>query len=178
MSNHSLSRRPARVTPATIVALVIAAAGAGLVTLAVLRLSNGTWPGAATAIAEFGAQAWGAPLVAAGGAAAAVIGLVLLLCAVLPGRPSSRPARSAESVEAVVTRRGIERMVEHRVGGIDGVSTCRARVRGHKVSVVARTPLRDHSDLSTAVSAASENVLRSALDGSVPRTTVRMVSSS
>lgn len=184
MTKTSLRPRPARVLPATIAAVLLIAAGVGLTALAILRLQEGQWPGAATFIADVGSRQWGARSVAAGGGIIAIAGLVLLLCGLLPGRPSQRSSPtmgSAESVgssEAVVTRRGTERLVENRVNALDGVGTCKARMKGKSLSVTVRTPLREHGQLSEAVRTAAQENLSENLDGRIPALNVRMVSTS
>lgn len=184
MTKTSLRPRPARVIPATIVAVVIIAAGAALIALAILRLQDGQWPGAATFMADTGSRQWGARSVAAGGGIIAVAGLVLLLCGILPGSASqhSSPTRggseSVASSEAVVTRRGTERLVENRVHAVDGVGTCKARFKSKSLSVTVRTPLRDHEQLREAVRSAAQENLTENLEGRTPQLNVRMVSTS
>lgn len=178
MTNAPLRARPARVAPAIVVALVLIALGAALVVLAILRLQSGEWPAVASAVSDAGTRLWGARSVAAAAGVLAVVGLVLVLCAALPGRPSSRQSHLVGSVESVVTRRGTERLVEHRIRAVDGVGSCRARLRGNGLQLVVGTPLREHHDLTNAVTATADDVLHTNLDGRIPRTMVRMVSSS
>lgn len=184
MTKSSLRPLPARVLPASITAVVLIAVGAALTTLAILRLQDGQWPGAATFLADIGSRQWGARSVAAGGGVIAIAGLVLLLCGLLPGRPSQRSSPtmgSTESVgssEAVVTRRGTERLVENRVHALDGVGSCKAHLRGKSLSMTVRTPLRDHQQLSEAVRTAVRENLAENLDGRAPQLNVRMVSTS
>ncbi|MFB0835979.1 DUF6286 domain-containing protein [Arthrobacter halodurans] len=183
MTNTSLRRRPARVVPATIAALAVTAIGAALAVLGVLRLQDGRWLAAAASLSGAGKLPWGAPGVAAVGGVAALLGLVLLLSGLLPGRtgnvPTPVPAADAvESAEAVVTRRGVEQLVENRIRGLDGVGRSRARLRGNRLRLSVGTPLREHRELAGTVTEAADGILRANLDGRVPTTSVRMVSSS
>ncbi|MGP5317962.1 DUF6286 domain-containing protein [Arthrobacter rhombi] len=180
----SLRPRPARVLPATIAAVLLIAVGVLLTGLAIMRLQDGQWPSAATFMADVGSRTWGSRSVAAGGGLIAIAGLVLLLCGILPGRPSPRSSPSPQrsdsvgSSEAVVTRRGTERLVENRVNAMDGVGTCKARMKGTSLSLTVRTPLREHGQLSEAVKTAAREILSENLDGALPALNVRMVSTS
>ncbi|GAA1362038.1 hypothetical protein GCM10009596_21030 [Arthrobacter rhombi] len=184
MTRTSLRPRPARVVPATIAAVVLILLGAALAVLAILRLQDGAWPSAATFLADAGNRQWGARSIAAGGGILALIGLVMVLCGILPGRSSSRstpvPAagESVETAEAAVTRRGTQHLVENRVRALDGVGSCSARLSGTKLSVTVRTPLREHDELARAVQTVTDDVLAANLDGRIPKTNVRMVSTS
>lgn len=180
----SLRPRPARVLPATITAVVLIAVGAALTALAVLRLQDGQWPAAATFMTDIGSRHWGARSVAAGAGIIAIAGLVLLLCGILPGKPSQRSSptvgesESVGSSEVVVTRRGTERLVENRVHAVDGVGACTARLRGKTLSLTVKTPLREHQQLGEAVRTAAQQNLEHNLEGQTPRLNVRMVSTS
>ncbi len=79
-------------------------------------------------------------MLVAGGVAAA-LGLVLVLCAVLPGRSLVLPlAGDAESgMRAGVGRAGLARALRATAADVDGVVDARVRVRPRRVTVRLRT---------------------------------------
>lgn len=143
--------RPRRMVPATIVAAVIfvvaalAAAGivAGLVgrQIALLHVE---------AITSWLARTpWSSPIVLAAGAVLGVLGLVLIVAALVPGRPrvvalsTGRP-----DVLMGITRKGLRCVAATAAADVDGVERARAKARGRRIRVKITTPLRARADAS------------------------------
>ena len=91
MSRHGqrstrLRHRPSRAVPALIVGLLLLAAGVALVWLSITRLVNGSWPTVLQGPRDWLAGlAWNDPATWQIGTAAVVAGVILLLCAIIPG---------------------------------------------------------------------------------------------
>lgn len=158
-----LRHRPSRAVPAFIVGLVMLAAGVALVWLTIARLVNGTWPTLVqgprdwiTSLTWNDASVWGI------GIAAVVVGVILLLCALVPGGFSALSVRDSgyrsgedplpvQEQETVMTRRAVARLAKAACGQIDGVSSVSATATTTKVHVGVQTPLHDVGDLRTKV---------------------------
>lgn len=146
-------RRPRRTVPATIVSLILLAVSLG-VAISCIQLIAGSPPLIPFAtLGEIGRDAtWNDPAVLAGGAALAVIGLVLLACAVLPGTPQVLAlAQDNEHTDAGVDRHSLARDLTTRARRADGITSARVKVGRRVVKVVARTPLQDRSGLAEGV---------------------------
>lgn len=91
----NLRHRTSRALPALIVGVVLLASGAALSWIAITRLVNGAWPAFLAGPRDWLiGLAWGSPAVWAAGAVMAIIGLVLLLAAVVPGPFNALPLQS------------------------------------------------------------------------------------
>lgn len=146
-------RRPRRTVPATIVGLVLLAVSLG-VAISCIQLIAGSPPLIPfTSLGELGRNAtWNDPAVLADGTVLAVVGLVLLACAVLPGTPQVLAlAPGNEHTAAGVARHSLARDLATRAGHADGITSARVTVRTRVVKVVAHTPLRDRSGLTERV---------------------------
>lgn len=169
MSRHDgrstrLRRRPSRTVPALIVGILLLAAGVALVWLTIARFIEGTWPALLQGPREWlSAQTWNSPVVWEVGVAATLIGLVLLLCALIPGGFTALTIRNDAEVDAaqgqaqvqdqetVITRRGVAHLAKALCGQIDGVSSATATATDKRVHLNVKTTLRDTGDLRTRV---------------------------
>ncbi|MGH4025919.1 MAG: DUF6286 domain-containing protein [Pseudonocardiaceae bacterium] len=158
-------RRPRRTVPATIAGLVLLAASLGLAVSCVQLLAGKPPLIPFSTLGALGRETtWNDPAVLAGGTALAVLGLVLLAGAVIPGTPqvlalasagaSAGPSAGAPAgapagrSPAGVTRSSLARDLTARAAGADGITGARVKVGARTVKVVARTPLRNHSGLA------------------------------
>ncbi|MET3810415.1 DUF6286 domain-containing protein [Arthrobacter sp. UYEF3] len=159
-----LRRRPSRTVPALIVGILLLAAGVALVWLTIARLIDGTWPALLQGPREWlTALTWNSPAAWEVGVAATVIGLVLLLCALIPGeftaltirndaeRDAAHGPADVEEQETVMTRRGVAHLAKACCDQIDGVSTATATATSKRVHLKVKTTLRDTGDLRTRV---------------------------
>lgn len=180
----ALRRRPSRSVAATICAVVLLALGVAAVVAALLRLTSGTWPEAATAPLDWLAEsAWNSPGVWAAGIALAAAGLVLLLAGIVPGRfhdlPVRLPAgdRSAEQAtsggpSAVMSRRAVAQLAAATCEHIDGVSSASATATDRDVRVTVTTALHDTQDLQRWVGDGVHSRLEASGLDPVPRVRV------
>lgn len=161
MSATQLRRRPSRGVPATLVALVVLAVAVAATTAAVTRLASGSWPGwAADPARSVAQQSWGAAPVLAAAVVGVVLGLVLLLAALLPGRRTGVPVdltvTSAEQSEVVITQRGVARLAAAAADEVDGVESVDVSVSARLVRVEVVTASR--SDVESVRSAVQSSV--------------------
>ncbi len=183
MSRHdgrstSLRRRPSRTVPALIVGILLLATGVVLVWLTIARLMDGRWSTVLQGPRDWlTGLTWNSPGVWGIGVGAVVVGLILLLCAIVPGGFSALPVRSSDGSdhapvqeqETVMTRRAVAHLARARCGGIDGVSSATATATGKRVHLNIRTSLRDTGDLRTRVTDAVRERLETAGLDPVPR---------
>lgn len=158
-----LRRRPARVVPSVLVGLLGLTAAGLLVWAAVLRLTQGSWPEpvatGAPAVLETPVTD---PGVLAAGIVLTVLGLVLLLCGLVPGRYRAARVQVPRrlyggSEETVLTHRGLGRLLEARTARVDGVGRVRAEVGDRRVRLHVDTPLRDTGALAPRVQTVAED---------------------
>jgi hypothetical protein len=148
-----LRRRRSRTVPASIVAVVLLAAGVLAVVAAVAAIAAGAWPSQVQSAAEVVASwRWNSPEVLTAGIVVAVLGVVLVLAAVLPG-PWNAAALSApqqaqaEVVDVVISNRGLARLALSSAEIVDGVDRVSASAAGHRVRVSVVTSSRDQAQL-------------------------------
>lgn len=166
-----MSRRPRRIIPATIVALLILALGAYAATASIGSLLGQDPTRSLTPLADrLSASPWNDPAVLSAGIVLLVIGVILLLCGVLPGRqvilalqspdgpssdrPSSIKSTSDRPSAAGVTRGSITHAVQDAAAGVDGVSSAHVRVKGRRVDVLSQAAARDTTGLAGRVETA------------------------
>ncbi len=153
----SLVRRPSRTVPATVAALGLAALGGFTVLAVVLRLVNGQWPPEITGMAvQAAGLTWGAAASMIICGAAAAIGLVAIIAAVKPGRPSGTTlvlpgAAAAFETEYMISRRGIARLAAARADGIDGVEKVSTVATGRAVHLRVTTTSQQTEQINTRV---------------------------
>ncbi|MCQ1994164.1 DUF6286 domain-containing protein [Arthrobacter sp. zg-Y1171] len=164
----SMRRRPSRSVPAAISAIVMLALGVSLVWAAVARLIQGSWPAFVTEplrwLSETG---WDSTRGWTGAVVLLLIGLILLLCGMVPGDFSALPLRakpvnmpglpgageaggvpSVRGGETVVmSRRAVARLAASTCDHIDGVATASATASSRKVHLDVRTALHGTTDL-------------------------------
>jgi hypothetical protein len=146
-------RRPRRTVPATIVGLAL------LVAAVVVAIACVQWSSGRTPLIAFGTLAalgrtttWDDPRVLAAGGILCLIGLVLLACGLLPGRPQVLAlAPGHDHTAAGISRRSLAGDLTARARRADGITDARVRVGARTVTVNARTPLRDRTGLPERV---------------------------
>ncbi|MET1066069.1 MAG: DUF6286 domain-containing protein [Arthrobacter sp.] len=189
MSRHdrrspSLRHRPSRAVPALIAGTLLLALGIALVWLAISRLVNGTWPALLQGPRDWlAAAAWDDPAVRQIGIAAIVAGVVLVLCAIIPGgfnaltiddsgtTGAAGEVRPVREQETVMTRRAVARLAKARCLQIDGVDTAAATVTSRRVRLSVTTYLHEPGDLRTRITDAVRARLEEAGLSPVPQVT-------
>ncbi|MEU7690106.1 alkaline shock response membrane anchor protein AmaP [Microbispora hainanensis] len=154
--------RPSRGLPAAVAALALLAIG-GLTTVHVVSALLGRpvrlvpyeqWARWAST------TAWNDGRTLAVASALALIGLVLILIAVVPGRGRMIALRTGDPDLVVgLPRRALARALGARAGKVDGVRAAGTRMRGWHADVSVRTDLRDTKALAERVRAAVEDEL-------------------
>jgi hypothetical protein len=172
-----MTRRPRRTLPAFLVALVLLALGALAATSAIQTLLGQTPVVSLDAVpSALSGVAWQSPIVLIVAGVAALVGLVLLLAAILPGPShvlplSSGPATTGDAdqwgpwsgggVEAAGWHRNdLAQRLRRRAQTVEGVTGATAKVRGRRAKVVAKTHRGSTDELRQAV----ESVLSTDLD--------------
>ncbi|QWF80749.1 DUF6286 domain-containing protein [Amycolatopsis sp. CA-230715] len=169
-------RRPRRSLPAALVALVVLAACAFVAVSCVQYLiGERPWLTFDTAADAVRGIRWdGVPVLVAGGVVA-VVGLVLLLAAVLPGKPIVLPLAPSDRDETSgATRRSVHGELRQTVASVDGVSSAKVKLRTKKLTARVRTSRTVTEGLADAVSSALETRLDQIAPAKRPRVRVRV----
>ena len=186
MSRHdgkatALRHRPSRAVPALILGTLLLAAGVALVWAALSWLATGSWP-----VFLAGPRywltglTWNDPGVWAVGAAAAVVGLVLLAAALVPGRFNALRLRAprdegqvavAGTQEIVMTRRAVARYAAAQCEDVDGVGSATATASARAVHLNVTTALHETGELRGRVIAEVRAQLAGAGLNPVPKIT-------
>jgi hypothetical protein len=149
-----VNRRPRRGIPATLTGLLLLAAGV-LTAIDAIQILTGAHP--LLSYARFASvlhrQHWNslAPAIVAGGLV--LLGAILLLAALLPGRRmvlalgSSHPATDTGGAPeggalppAGLSRRGLRNMLTATAASVDGVTSAKLSVRRKVIAAAVRTP--------------------------------------
>lgn len=180
--SSKLRRRSTRTVPAILVALVMLALGAGLVWIAVLRLLNGSWPTFLGPVSSWAtALTWGSTVAITISLALAGLGLILLVAAWKPGRPSAMVLQSGDrsdqvgSTEFVMTRHAVAKLATAYADQVDGVDSVSATVGARRVRLAVKSASEQRTELATIVTDRVRGALASAGLQPVPTvtTTVR-----
>lgn len=157
-----MSRRPRRVVPAVLVALTLVGACVAVGVALVQRLIGVREYVSYDRVArELHALTWDEPQVLVAGIAAAVIGALLLMAALLPGRARVLPLTGSrpDGIDAGIRRRDLRALLRHSAAEVEGVVSARVRIRRDRALAIVRTDRRSHEDMAAAVcSALSERV--------------------
>ncbi|PRY37902.1 DUF6286 domain-containing protein [Umezawaea tangerina] len=151
-------RRPRRSVPATLTAVVLLAVCAAVATWTVQQLIG------RTPFVALPNPHWNDLGVAIAGGGLAVLGLVLLLAAILPGKPMVVPLTEDES-DAGASTRSLRSTLQAAADSVDGVTATKLKVRRGKVIARVRTNRISTDGLDEAVRAALERRL-----GQIPLT--------
>lgn len=161
----ALRRRPARVIPSILVCLAILLPVGYLVWASVIRFSQGTWPGpVATGAPAVLETPLSHPGVLIASIIAVVVGIVLILCALIPGGYRSNRLHIDEDLysgpqESVLTHHGLANIVRTRTSRLDGVETVSAEVTDRRAALNVRTPLHEAGEVTERVRAVAEDAV-------------------
>ena len=158
--------RPRRTIPGVLVAAVLAAAGIlGAIQAVSAALGRPLWQVAHRDLAApLQHTHWADTGTLAVAAAAAFIGLVLILIGVIPGRPRAIALASGdESVVIGVPRRSLRHSLAWLAEDVTGIHSAKVRAGSRSVTVRASTRLRDAASAREAVHGAVQDRL-TALD--------------
>ncbi|MFC5061684.1 DUF6286 domain-containing protein [Actinomycetospora atypica] len=151
-------RRSRRTAPALVVALVLLAAGALVATAAIQTLSD--YRPVFTFEAVTGALsgvAWGSGIVVIVAAVAAVVGVLLVGAAIVPGASHVLPLAAAPAEawngSAGWHRTDLSTRLRRRAVAVEGVDRATVRVRRNRIRVSARTHRGTTADLREVLTA-------------------------
>lgn len=158
-TSPSLHRRSSRSLPATLTALVLLLTAVAGAWIGITRITTGTWPEFLRSGREASTYlTWSSPAVITAAIIMALLGLILLLAALLPGQHSTirldEPEnRRVGNSEAVLTRRGLSKIAAAHIDRTDGVDRSSVTTTAKRMDVSVRTPLHDAGDLSNRLEA-------------------------
>ncbi|GAA1095650.1 MULTISPECIES: DUF6286 domain-containing protein [Kitasatospora] len=166
-----------RRVPAAIVALVVLAACA-LTLFDVVRVRTGHTAAAwrKTLADELATRPIDDPWVITGAAVAAVLGLLLIVLALTPGRRHLLPMAvpdNPDAPQAALDRDGAARLLRDAALRVPGVSHADIRVRRRRINARAQVAFRDLDTVRTEVTEALTAQLDALALARVPRLTVR-----
>jgi hypothetical protein len=169
-------RRPRRGIPATLTALVVLVVCALVATIAIQLISGKPPVLSYQAIAaDLHRAQWRDLVVAVTGGTVALVGLVLLLTAVIPGRAMVLPLGADDpDLLAGVTRRSLLLTLRSAAAAVDGVAKVKVALRGKAVSVNARADRTDDTGIADALRAAVQSRITQLSPATAPVVRVRV----
>ena len=168
---QTLIRRPSRILPSVILALLLITTGSLGVWLLGHRIMSGTWPDrAATTLDAVGSAA---VLITAG--IVAVCGLVMIFMALWPGVPEHvEILPDAVPGQTAVTRRDLASLVRIQIEQVDGVHSVAVTTRRSQVDIVALSVLDDLAPVREAARKKADEALHALKPVGITRSRVRI----
>ncbi len=153
-----MKRRTRRSIPATLTAVVLLAACVLVAVVAIQMIAATTpWFSYESAARTLHDTHWNDVVPAVAGGASALLGLVLLLAASLPGKLTVLPLEG--EVDSGASRRSYRSTLRSAASTVDGVSRVRVRLRRRTVSAAVTTGRTSTDGLADAVHRALERRL-------------------
>ncbi|RDG34526.1 DUF6286 domain-containing protein [Streptomyces corynorhini] len=153
-----MKRRPRRSAPATLTALALLAACTVVAVVAVQMIAGQTpWISYGAVAGDLRAAHWNDRAPAVAGGIAALIGLIMVMAAVLPGRPTVLPL--AGELDSGASWRGLRSTLRTAAADVDGVNRVTLRLRRRRVAARVRTDRTNTEGLADAVRTALEQRL-------------------
>ncbi|MGC2939554.1 MULTISPECIES: DUF6286 domain-containing protein [unclassified Brevibacterium] len=163
MSTRLLRKRPARIGPATLSAIVLLALAVGLGWAGIAALvatGSAAAPLTGTSTAEAaGGLHWNSALVIAVGVVLALLGLVALILGLSPGARrilgvSADGSDHIDDFEVAMPTSALSQIAAAAADGVDGVSGVKASSNAKSTIVTFSTPIRDSEPIRAEVEAA------------------------
>ncbi|WP_309114613.1 DUF6286 domain-containing protein [Saccharothrix sp.] len=155
-----MKRLPRRSTPAVLVALAVLAVCV-LVTVVSVQQALGlaSWIDTRAVFGALHDTRWTDPVAVLAAVTCVVLGVVLLLCALLPGAPTVLPLRDDDpdtdrAVDSGMTRRSLRRALRTAASSVDGVTTAAIALKRRAVTATVTTDRTTTAGLADAVRAA------------------------
>ncbi|GAB3536050.1 hypothetical protein GCM10027403_15420 [Arthrobacter tecti] len=173
-SPRPLRRRPARTIPAVITAVVLLILGAGALWLGIDAARGNT--GVLESAAGAARTPWNSSVAVAVAGVVLAAGLILMLCAALPGKftslrlgaPTNQGTTTTTS-EYVMSRHALARLAKARAEQVDGVESAAATASQRKLEVTVSTYLIQTAELRERVHQALTRALQDAGPLTEPR---------
>ena len=180
-----MRRRPRRTVPAAVTALVLLAVCV-LTAISVIQLLVNQRPLISyAAIADLAhTTRWDSLAVAAAAGLVMLIGLILLLTAILPGRPTVIPLRGTTAdtdtdmdidMDTGASRRSLRSTLREAANAVDGVTATTLTLRHRTVTAAVRTHRTTPEGLAEAVRAAISHRLDQISPATRPAVRVRVI---
>ncbi|NKY51908.1 DUF6286 domain-containing protein [Nocardia vermiculata] len=168
-----MNRRPRRIVPAVVVALVVLVVCVGVAVSLIQNLAHSkefvSYDSIATRLHD---TTWHSYWVLGAGIVAAVIGVVLFVAAVAPGRRVVVALTPEEGMDAGIARRSLDGALQDAAVSVAGLESARVRRTRKQIRVQGRAAHPDHADLEQTVDAAvSERLSRIAPQSAPPVST-------
>ncbi|MET7860075.1 DUF6286 domain-containing protein [Streptomyces sp. NPDC005318] len=153
-----MKRRPRRTIPAALTALVLLAVCVLLAVVAIqLIIGQSPLITYRSVTDTLHSTHWNDTIVLIAGGTLVLLGLLLLLAALLPGKPTVLPLTG--DVDAGVARRSLRHALQHAVASVDGVSRVKLKLGRRTIVARIRTHRTDTAGLTDAVHAALDQRL-------------------
>ncbi|MDT8910021.1 DUF6286 domain-containing protein [Amycolatopsis sp. PS_44_ISF1] len=150
-----MKRRPRRSVPATLTALVILAVCVFAAAVSIqLIIGEKPWISYAAVTGWLHDRHWTDPIPGIAGGVAALLGLILLLAAVLPGKATVLPLRG--DLDSGASRRSYRSTLRTAASSVEGVSGAKVKLGGRRVKAVVTTARTNTDGLAEAVRTAVE----------------------
>ncbi|MEV8633451.1 DUF6286 domain-containing protein [Streptosporangium sp. NPDC051023] len=146
--------RPRRVVPAVITAALMTVAGVVVAAEVISALLGRPlrWIPYDRLLAWASSTTWDDPGVLLGAGVITALGLLLVLLAIVPGRPRLIPVRTGDPDLIIgMQPRSFTRALAHAAEQVPGIDHARVRLRGKTAEVTAHSPLREPAGLVEAV---------------------------
>jgi hypothetical protein len=174
-----MMRRPRRTVPAAVTALVLLSVCVLTAISAIQLLADQRPLISYAAIADLALTTrWDSLAVLTASGLVMLIGLILLLTAILPGRPTVIPLRATDTSAAIDTgasRRSLRSTLRAAANAVDGVTATTLTLRRRTVIAVIRTHRTTPEGLSEAVRAAISHRLDQISPATRPAVRVRVI---
>ncbi|WP_410599828.1 DUF6286 domain-containing protein [Amycolatopsis sp. lyj-90] len=168
-----MKRRPRRSLPAVLVALVVLAGCVLAAAVAVQTiLGEKPWVSYDAVASALHDTRWSDPLPAIAGGVVALLGLLLLVSAIVPGRPTVLPLEGG--TDSGASRRSYRSTLRTAASTVDGVSAAKLKLKRRGIVSVVTTGRTNTEGLADAVRAAIEHRLSQIGPATVPAVRVRV----
>ena len=171
-----MKRRPRRSLPAVLTALVLLAASALVAVVAIQMIINEKpWIDYGSVASTLHDTRWGDTVMLWVGVGVALIGLLLLAAALLPGRPTVLPlSGDRPDMDSGASRRSLRSTLRTAASTVDGVTTTKLWLGSRRARTAVRTNRANTAGLDDAVRAAVERRLDQITPAVRPNLTVRV----
>jgi hypothetical protein len=173
-----MRRRPRRTFPAAVTALILLSVCV-LTAISTIQLLAGQRPLISyAALADLAhTTRWDSLAVAAAAGLVMLIGLIVLLTAILPGRPTVIPLRATDTaaIDAGASRRSLRSTLRAAADAVDGVTATTLTLRRRTVTAAVRTHRTTPEGLAEAVRAAISHRLDQISPATRPAVRVRVI---
>lgn len=168
-----MKRRPRRSIPAALTALVLLSACVSTAVVAIqIVTGQPPWISYASVAGWLHGQHWNDVPAAVAGGVAVLLGLILILAAVLPGKLTVLPLQGEP--ESGASRRSYRSTLRAAASGVDGVSQVTLKLDRRTVTARVRTERTNSEGLSEAVRAALSRRLTQIAPAFEPAVKVRV----